>query len=156
MFQSKLKGARTILPYKNVIRRLIFVNESRPAIYETSRWGIMRKLCSDILRRANFITVYPLYRNDRFTARDECIRKHTCPTTFTKFNYWFFMTPVAMRMKAQNFPARCLNHIQRNTLLITRLCKYKLWIKIIFYSWLYYFKIINLFFSNLGKLFQIF
>lgn len=126
MFQSKPKGARTILPYKNVIRRLIFVNESRPAIYETSRWDIMRKLCSDILRRANFITVYPLYRNDRFTARDECIRKHTCPTTFTKFNYWFFMTPVAMRMKAQNFPARCLNHIQRNTLLITRLCKYKL------------------------------
>lgn len=156
MFQSKLKGARTILPYKNVIRRLIFVNESRPAIYETSRWGIMRKLCSDILRRANFITVYPLYRNDRFTARDECIRKHTCPTTFTKFNYWFFMTPVAMRMKAQNFPARCLNHIQRNTLLITRLCKYKLWIKIIFYSWSYYFIIINLFFSNLGELFQIF
>lgn len=156
MFQSKPKGARTILPYKNVIRRLIFVNESRPAIYETSRWDIMRKLCSDILRRANFITVYPLYRNDRFTARDECIRKHTCPTTFTKFNYWFFMTPVAMRMKAQNFPARCLNHIQRNTLLITRLCKYKLWIKIIFYSWSYYFKIINLFFSNLGKLFQIF
>lgn len=156
MFQSKPKGARTILPYKNVIRRLIFVNESRPAIYETSRWDIMRKLCSDILRRANFITVYPLYRNDRFTARDECIRKHTCPTTFTKFNYWFFMTPVAMRMKAQNFPARCLNHIQRNTLLITRLCKYKLWIKIIFYSWSYYFIIINLFFSNLGELFQIF
>lgn len=156
MFQSKPKGARTILPYKNVIRRLIFVNESRPAIYETSRCDIMRKLCSDILRRANFITVYPLYRNDRFTARDECIRKHTCPTTFTKFNYWFFMTPVAMRMKAQNFPARCLNHIQRNTLLITRLCKYKLWIKIIFYSWSYYFIIINLFFSNLGELFQIF
>lgn len=153
MFQSKPQGASTVLPHKNVIRRLIFVNESRSAIYETSQWSIIRKLCSDILRRANFITVYPLHRNDRFTTRDECIRKHTYPTTFTKFNYWFFMTPVAMRMKAQNFPARCLNHIQGKSLLITRLCKYKLWIKIIFYSWLYCFIIINLFFGNFGELF---
>lgn len=140
------------MPHKNVIRRLIFVNESRPAIYETSRWSIMRKLCSDILRRANFITVYPLYRNDRFTARDECIRKHTCSTTFTKFNYWFFMMPVAMRMKAQNFPPPMFNHIQRKTPLIIQLCKYKLWIKIIFYSRLYCFIIITRFFNNLEEL----
>lgn len=99
---------------KNVIRRLIFANESCFRIQKAFEWSIARKLCTDILRGGNFITVYPLYRNDRFAARDECIRKRrlTCSTTFTKFNYWFFMTSVAMRMKALRFRARHLTTFQ--------------------------------------------